>query len=236
MQQINGDLSQRAAMHTAQMEWTSSPSGTVWRKRLHLVGEPESGQVTSVVRFAPDAEFAAHDHPEGEEILVLEGVFTDERGDWPAGSYLLNPEGFRHHPSSSEGCLLFVKLRQYGGEGRESVALKTADLDRVTKRSAKTSLLSTFLLRTSLDYSGSVKLNRSRSSRKIMRLSKTCSSSKCAFTDPTNSWTHSVVKKSLANPLRSKAAWIPRKDVSWSPRWKRSHRESLLPKQAQVQL
>ena len=129
MEQINGDLSQRASMHTVKMEWTPSPSGTVWRKRLHLVGEPESGQVTSVVRFAPGAEFSAHDHPEGEEILVLEGVFADERGDWPAGSYLLNPEGSRHHPSSSEGCLLFVKLRQYGGPGRESVALRTADLD-----------------------------------------------------------------------------------------------------------
>ena len=116
-------------MHTAQMEWTPSPSGTVWRKRLHLVGEPESGQVTSVVRFAPDAEFSAHEHPEGEEILVLEGVFSDERGDWPAGSYMLNPEGFRHTPSSSQGCLLFVKLRQYGGADRESIALKTADLD-----------------------------------------------------------------------------------------------------------
>ena len=101
-------------MHTAKMEWTPSPSGTVWRKRLHLVGDPESGQVTSVVRFEPDAEFSVHDHPEGEEILVLEGVFSDERGDWTAGSYLSNPEGFRHHSSSSEGCLLFVKLRQYG--------------------------------------------------------------------------------------------------------------------------
>ena len=129
MPQINDDLSERASMHTAKMEWTPSPSDTVWRKRLHLVGEPESGQVTSVVRFAPDAEFSAHDHPGGEEILVLEGVFSDERGDWSAGSYLLNPEGFRHHPSSSEGCLLFVKLRQYGGVGRDSVALETADFE-----------------------------------------------------------------------------------------------------------
>ena len=91
-------------------------------------------------------------------------------------------------------------------------------------------------LRTSLDYSGSVKLNRSRSSRKIMRLSKTCSSSKYAFTDPTNSLTHSVVKKSWANPLRSKAVWIPKNDVFLSPRWKRCHRETLLPEQVRVQL
>ncbi|MEL6200569.1 MAG: cupin domain-containing protein, partial [Pseudomonadota bacterium] len=68
------------------MDWSASPSGTVWRKRVHLVGPPESGQVTSVVRYQPDSSFPTHDHPEGEEILVLDGVFSDEHGDWPAGT------------------------------------------------------------------------------------------------------------------------------------------------------
>ena len=44
---INGDLAVRATADTVSMEWTPSPSGTVWRKRVHLVGAPESGQVTS---------------------------------------------------------------------------------------------------------------------------------------------------------------------------------------------
>ena len=115
---LHGDLRRRAAMDTAEMDWTPSPSGTVWRKRVHRVGPLESGQVTSVVRYLPGAAFPAHDHPEGEEILVLEGVFSDEHGDWPAGTHLLNPEGFRHAPYSTDGCLLFVKLRQYAGVGR----------------------------------------------------------------------------------------------------------------------
>ena len=126
---INGDLSVRAAVDTASMEWTASPSGTVWRKRVHLVGAPESGQVTSVVRYQPDSSFPAHDHPEGEEILVLDGVFSDEHGDWPAGTYLLNPEGFRHAPYSKKGCLLFVKLRQFPGTDRQHVAIDTAELE-----------------------------------------------------------------------------------------------------------
>ena len=108
---INGDLSQRVVMHTSSMKWQASPSGTVLRKRLHLVGGAESGQVTSVVRYGEKSSFPPHDHPEGEEILVLDGVFSDEHGDWPAGSYLLNPEGFRHAPFSKPGCLIFVKLR-----------------------------------------------------------------------------------------------------------------------------
>ena len=123
---INGDLAARAVVDTRQLPWSPSPSGTVWRKRAHRVGPPESGQVTSVVRYEADSRFPSHDHPEGEEILVLSGVFSDEHGDWPQGTYLLNPEGFRHAPFSREGCVLFVKLRQFPGLDRQHVAI---DLD-----------------------------------------------------------------------------------------------------------
>lgn len=125
---INGNLSVRAAADTRRMEWTSSPSGSVWRKRVHRVEPPESGQVTSVVRYEPASKFPAHDHPAGEEILVLEGVFSDEHGDWPAGTYLLNPEGFRHSPFSEKGCVLFVKLRQFPGRERLHVVVDTQKL------------------------------------------------------------------------------------------------------------
>lgn len=123
--ELNGDLGVRVAIDTATMDWEPSPSPSVWRKRLHRVGPAESGQVTSVVRYDPSSSFPAHEHPEGEEILVLEGVFTDDRGDWPAGTYLLNPEGYRHAPSSRDGCVIFVKLRQFPGLNRKQVAIDT---------------------------------------------------------------------------------------------------------------
>jgi len=122
---LNGDLAARVSLDAAALEWAPSPSPAVWRRRLHRVGPAESGQVTSVVRYDPGARFPAHDHPDGEEILVLDGVFSDEHGDWPAGTYLLNPEGFRHAPFSTPGCVLFVKLRQAPGRERRHVALDT---------------------------------------------------------------------------------------------------------------
>jgi len=132
---INGDLSIRVAVDTQSMPWTPSPSRTVYRKRVHLVGPAESGQVTSIVRYEPSSMFHGHEHPDGEEILVLEGVFSDEHGDWPAGTYLLNPEGFRHSPFSRDGCVLFVKLRQFPGRTREHVAIRTESMPwRETKR------------------------------------------------------------------------------------------------------
>jgi len=113
---LNADFRQRAVAETATMDWQQSPSPTVWRKRLDLAPGPggsEQSRVTSVVRYDPGAAFPSHDHPMGEEILVLEGVFSDESGDFPAGSYMLNPEGFAHAPFSKEGCVILVKLRQY---------------------------------------------------------------------------------------------------------------------------
>jgi len=106
------------------MDWQASPSPSVWRKRLDLI-DGEYSRVTSVVRYAAESSFHTHGHPAGEEILVLEGVFSDEHGDYPAGSYLLNPKGFRHTPFSRAGCVLFVKLCQYPGDDRTKIAVDT---------------------------------------------------------------------------------------------------------------
>ncbi len=128
--ELNPDFSQRVVMRTASMDWQPSPSPQVLRKRLDLVGPAESGRVTSIVRYRPESAFPPHDHPGGEEILVLDGTFCDEHGAYPAGTYLLNPEGFRHAPFSKEGCDLFVKLRQYGGAVHVNVDTAAASWER----------------------------------------------------------------------------------------------------------
>ncbi|GAB5413815.1 MAG: cupin domain-containing protein [Congregibacter sp.] len=122
---LNGNLQELTFVDSAALDWVASPGGEVLRKRFHRVGPAESGQVTSLVQYQPGAAFPAHAHPDGEEILVLDGVFSDEHGDWPAGTYLLNPEGFEHSPFSREGCLLFVKLRQFPGVDRKHVVIDT---------------------------------------------------------------------------------------------------------------
>jgi anti-sigma factor ChrR (cupin superfamily) len=124
---LRADVSQLEVAHTAAMEWAPSPAVGVERKRLERMGPVEAGRVTSVVRYAAGSRFHSHPHPDGEEILVLEGVFSDERGDHPAGTYLLNPEGYSHAPFSESGCVLFVKLRQYPGQRRTSVRVEVSD-------------------------------------------------------------------------------------------------------------
>ncbi|MGF1629604.1 MAG: cupin domain-containing protein [Kiloniellaceae bacterium] len=125
---LNADFSRPAAADTAAMDWQASPSPSVWRKRLDLV-DGEFSRVTSVVRYDAKSSFPAHGHPQGEEILVLEGVFSDEHGDYPAGTFLLNPSGFRHAPFSKPGCVILVKLCQFAGEARDHVVIDTTSAD-----------------------------------------------------------------------------------------------------------
>lgn len=120
---LNADLRQPLAIDTSAMAWAPSPAPGVDRKRLFRNGPAESGRVTSLVRYAPGSQFPSHPHPEGEEIYVISGVFSDARGDWPAGSYMLNPEGFEHNPGSEPGCELFVRLRQAPGTDRRQVGM-----------------------------------------------------------------------------------------------------------------
>ncbi|NMU53125.1 cupin domain-containing protein, partial [Vibrio parahaemolyticus] len=101
---LNMDFSKRIVIDTAQQEWIASPSKGVWRKPLEREAK-ESGHTTSVVKYEPNSHFSTHPHPHGEEILVLEGVFSDEHGDYPAGTYLRNPPGSQHAPYSKEGCV-----------------------------------------------------------------------------------------------------------------------------------
>lgn len=109
---FNLDFTKRVVFDTEAMPWEQSPMPGVHRKRMAFE-EVERGHATSIVEFVAGSSFRRHDHPLGEEILVLEGVFSDEFGDYPAGTYLRNPEGFSHAPFSKEGCVIFVKLHQF---------------------------------------------------------------------------------------------------------------------------
>ena len=107
--ELNADFSKRAVVHAARVSWVPSPIAGVERRMLDRIGE-EVSRATSIVRYAPNSHFSAHTHGGGEEFFVLDGVFSDEHGDFPAGSYIRNPPGSRHTPGSEKGCTIFVKL------------------------------------------------------------------------------------------------------------------------------
>ncbi len=124
---LNADFGARAAVHAARLDWTPSPIPGVDRRMLDRVGD-EVARATSLVRYAPRSHFSPHTHGGGEEFLVLEGVFEDEHGSFPAGSYIRNPPTTRHTPGSEPGCTIFVKLWQFDLRDRTQLRLDTSTL------------------------------------------------------------------------------------------------------------
>lgn len=123
--ELNADFSQRAVVHAAALPWVASPMAGVERRMLDRIGD-EVARATSIVRYAPQSHFSPHIHGGGEEFLVLEGVFQDEHGDFPAGSYIRNPPTSSHTPGSEPGCVILVKLWQFDPADRTHLRVETA--------------------------------------------------------------------------------------------------------------
>ncbi|HEY9825720.1 MAG TPA: cupin domain-containing protein [Stenomitos sp.] len=133
--ELNADFTKRVVVHGAAMPWQASPIPGVERRMLDRLGD-EVARATTIVRYAPNSQFSPHTHGGGEEFLVLEGVFQDERGDYSVGTYVRNPPTSHHTPGSASGCIILVKLWQFDPDDRTQITLDTtkqqyiADLTR----------------------------------------------------------------------------------------------------------
>ena len=121
---LNANFDERVAVHAARIPWKASPMPGVERRMLDRLGD-EVARATTIVRYVPDSHFSPHVHTGGEEFFVLDGVFQDEHGDFPAGSYIRNPPQSRHTPGSAPGCTIFVKLWQFDPADRTHVRIDT---------------------------------------------------------------------------------------------------------------
>ncbi len=120
--QLHSDFTQRVVVLPHQQQWQASPMPGVSRMLLDRAGG-EVARATSLVCYEAGAGYHRHQHDGGEEILVLDGVCSDEHGDYPAGTYLRNPPGSSHTPFSTAGCLLLVKLWQFSATDNQQLVL-----------------------------------------------------------------------------------------------------------------
>ena len=123
---INADFAERIVLHADEIEWQRSPMPGVSRRPLDRIGG-EVARATTIVRYDPASHFSAHTHDGGEEFIVLDGVFQDEHGDYPPGTYVRNPPTSSHTPGSDAGCTIFVKLWQFDPEDRRQVRIDMTD-------------------------------------------------------------------------------------------------------------
>lgn len=121
---LNMDFAKKVVIRSNELDWQKSPMEGVLRKPLARE-EAERGHATSIVRYEAGARFRTHEHPLGEEILVLDGTFSDEHGNFGPGTYFRNPPGTSHAPFSKNGCTLFVKLHQFQPNDTQPVCIDT---------------------------------------------------------------------------------------------------------------
>ncbi|TIW17859.1 MAG: allophanate hydrolase [Mesorhizobium sp.] len=73
-----------------------------------LKGGPVEPSV-AVLRYQPGAGVPRHRHAGLETIVVLEGIQSDDNGDYPAGSVILNPVGSEHSVWTKDGCVVLIQ-------------------------------------------------------------------------------------------------------------------------------
>ena len=117
---LNAEFDKPVLLHGQSIPWQSSPMPGVDRRPLDRIGD-EVARATTIVRYAEGSHFSPHTHDGGEEFVVLDGVFEDEHGAFPVGSYIRNPPTSRHTPGSTDGCVIFVKLWQFDPADRQQV-------------------------------------------------------------------------------------------------------------------
>lgn len=105
LDQFDAEDLEPVCIETASADWLPGLVPGLSVMPLHSFGV----QHTALVRWEPGTVFNQHVHPGGEEIFVLEGVFEDEEGVYPQGTWLRNPSYSRHTPFSREGCTILVK-------------------------------------------------------------------------------------------------------------------------------
>jgi anti-sigma factor ChrR (cupin superfamily) len=104
-QLVLSNLLQRAASLQDEPGWEPLWPG-VHVQRLYQ--EPASGAAAALLRYQPGASVPHHEHLGHEHVLVLAGAQSDERGHYPAGTFVVNRPASAHRVASAEGCVALV--------------------------------------------------------------------------------------------------------------------------------
>ena len=109
------------------LEWrTTKTSGVSWLPLRLDAGEPAGNRRpggTVLIRMEPGCGYAPHLHVGTEDVLVLQGGYRDEFGQYLQGDHVHYPAGSRHSPvalgpgaeTSAPACVLLATVA-YGIE------------------------------------------------------------------------------------------------------------------------
>jgi anti-sigma factor ChrR (cupin superfamily) len=113
LRHMQPDDRQRVRIQTHQAPWIPV---LVQGLRVKPLSD-HAGEHTALVQWTPGTVFTPHRHWGGEEIYVIEGIFEDEHGRYPAGTWMRSPHLSQHAPFSTQGCTIFVKVGHLPEQG-----------------------------------------------------------------------------------------------------------------------
>ena len=104
--QFDEDDLEQLNIDTQSASWSTGPV----EARSFLPLHEHNGVATKLVRLAPNTQFPHHDHTEGEEVLIVEGSFSDDAGEYTKGMWVREPIGTGHAPlTGNDGVLMYVR-------------------------------------------------------------------------------------------------------------------------------
>lgn len=75
---------------------------------ISLRYDEEKGRSTTILlKFEPGASYPYHNHPAGEELLIMNGEAIIAGATLKEGDYLYTPANFKHSVKSETGCTIF---------------------------------------------------------------------------------------------------------------------------------
>ena len=110
-------------VEVAKLPWEKTRFAGVEAKTLLV--DRETGVVTSLMKFAPNARLPDHEHMLIEQTYVLEGSLVCGEGECKAGDYVWRPPGSRHEAwAGPEGGLMLAMFqipnKFHEADGRET--------------------------------------------------------------------------------------------------------------------
>jgi quercetin dioxygenase-like cupin family protein len=91
---------------------TDSIGWKAFRDNASIKNLVKEGIQVDLIKLEPNSQFDEHVHESAEWIYVLKGSFSDEKGTYSKGHFVVNEKGSKHATKSgAEGCEVIVIKR-----------------------------------------------------------------------------------------------------------------------------
>ncbi|HVL59269.1 MAG TPA: cupin domain-containing protein [Burkholderiaceae bacterium] len=108
---VNDDPTRIAVVDTNAVAWEPTEHSGIHMKTLERFDDPRKGRETALVKFDPGASLPEETLDHRMEIFVISGTYSDGHGDYTERTFIRNPPGFHHRPTSKDGCVIYWKRR-----------------------------------------------------------------------------------------------------------------------------